>query len=365
MMSRSLCQYALVLGVATAMNLAVAQAPARPPVAALPPAAPQADAKPVDRSVSDWLMRLHEASRRRAYAGTFVVSSASGSLASARIWHVCDGDQQMERVESLTGTPRSTFRRNDQVVTFLPESKVARAERRESLGLFPNLLNASDSSIAEFYTARQLGSERVAGFEADVVQLSPRDTLRFGYRIWSEKKSGLMVKLQTLDTEGRVLEQAAFSELQLDAPVRMDKLAQMMAATEGYRMERPDLVKTTAAAEGWALKSPVAGFKPMSCYKRPVAGAAPAADTTMQWIFSDGLASVSLFVEAYDRQRHGQEGLVAMGATQALSRRLPDGPGDKAGARGSDPAGGWWLTVVGEVPPQTLKAFAQSLERRK
>jgi sigma-E factor negative regulatory protein RseB len=255
----------------------------------------------------------------------------------------------MERVENLTGAPRSTFRHNNQVMTFLPEAKVARAETRDSLGLFPDLLKAGTSALSGLYSARVNGSERVAGYDADVVQLSPRDQLRYGYRIWSEKKSGLVVKLQTLDIDGKVLEQAAFSELQLDAPVRMDKLAQMMRNTEGYRVESPDLVKTTAAAEGWSLKTPVAGFQPVSCYKRLAGSSGAAQDNTMQWIFTDGLATVSVFVEAWDRQRHGQESLLAMGATQTLTRR----------------SGDWWLTVVGEVPAQTLKAFALGLERRK
>ena len=307
---------------------------------------PAAAARQQERGISDWLMRMHEASRLRSYVGTFVVSSNTGSMSSARIWHACDGDLQIERVETLTGAPRSTFRRNEDVVTFLPESRVARVEKRESLGLFPNLLKAGDSSIPEFYVAHRVGGDRVAGFETDVVQLAPKDSLRFGYRIWSEKKSGLVVKLQTVDGEGNVLEQAAFSELQMDAPVRIDKLSQMMGSTEGWRVEKPEAVKTTAAAEGWQLKAAVAGFKPINCYRRPSAGAP---EGTMQWIFSDGLAAVSLFVEPYDRQRHVQEGLFASGATQTLTRRVQD----------------WWLTAVGEVPPQTLKVFAQSLERRK
>ncbi len=269
-------------------------------------------------------------------------------MSSARIWHACDGDQQVERVESLTGAPRSVFRRNQEVVTFLPETRVVRTETRESLGLFPNLLKSAESSISEFYTARRVGGDRVAGFETDVVQLVPKDNLRFGYRIWSEKKSGLVVKLQTVDGEGNVLEQSAFSELQLDAPVGFDKLSQMMTPAEGWRVERTEVVKTTPGAQGWQLKSTVAGFRPISCYKRP-AGGAPAAEGTMQWIFSDGLAAVSLFVEAYDRQRHTQEGLFSNGATQTLTRRVED----------------WWVTAVGEVPQQTLRVFAQSLERRK
>lgn len=295
-----------------------------------------------ERSVSEWLMRMHEASRKRSYVGTFVVSSSSGAMSSARIWHACDGERQVERVEALTGAPRSTFRRDDEVLTFLPQSRTVRRERRESLGLFPDVLKPSETAIPEFYTARRVGSDRVAGFDADVVQLAARDSLRFGYRIWSEKKSGLVVKLQTLDADGSVLEQAAFSELQLDAPVRMDKLAQMMAVPDGWRVEKAEAVKTTAASEGWALKSQVAGFKPLSCYTRPAEG-------VVQWIFSDGLASVSLFIEDYDRQRHAQEGVFSSGATHTLTHRLQD----------------WWLTAVGEVPPQTLKAFALSLERRK
>lgn len=327
------------------LGLAAAEAPQRGTV---PPAGQGAHGAPGERSVGDWLMRMHEASRVRSYVGTFVVTSSNGSMSSARIWHACNGSLQVERVESLTGAPRSTFRRNDEVVTFIPESRVVRTERRESLGLFPDLLKSAGNSIPEFYSARRVGGDRVAGFEADVVQLAPRDNLRFGYRIWSERKTGLVVKLQTVDTDGTVLEQAAFSELVLDAPVRIDKLSQMMGATDGWRVEKAEAVKTTAAAEGWHLKSEVAGFKPISCYRRPAAGA-PAPEGTLQWVFSDGLAAVSLFVEAYDRQRHAHEGIYSSGATQTLTRRIQD----------------WWLTAVGEVPPQTLKAFALSLERRK
>jgi sigma-E factor negative regulatory protein RseB len=302
-----------------------------------------------ERSVSEWLMRMHEASRRRAYVGTFVVS-AGGSLSSARIWHVCDGEQQMERVESLTGAPRSTFRRNDQVVTFLPESHVVLTEKRESLGLFPNLLQSRDNSIAQFYRVKAAGHERVAGFDSDVVLLQPLDKWRFAYRVWSEKKTGLVVKLQTLGEAGQVLEQASFSELQLDAPVSMSRLTQMMGNTEGYQLNKPDLVKTTAAAQGWLLKEAVPGFKAMSCYKRSLGGIADASqNNTLQWIFSDGLASVSLFVEPFDARRHGQPGNASQGATYLLTRRMGD----------------WWLTVVGEVPPQTLAVFAQGLERQK
>ena len=69
----------------------------------------------------------------------------------------------------------------------------------------------------------------------------------------------------------------------------------------------------------------------------------------MQWVFSDGLASVSLFVEHFDPQRHGAEKSAVTGATHSLTRRI----------------GAYWLTALGEVPPATLKRFASALERAR
>ena len=325
-----------------AMNYVAAQA--------LPHMAPNSAAGLGEsKNINDWLMRMHEASRKQTYIGTYVVSSG-GAISSAKVWHVCEGSQQMERVETLTGAPRSIFRHNDRVVTFMPDQKLVRNEKRESLGLFPQLLQSNDSRIADFYKVRPEGVDRVAGVEADVVVLVPKDNMRFGYRVWTEQKKGLVVKLQTLDVDNKVLEQAAFSELQLDVPVKMDKLVQMMGKVDGYRVEQPVLVKTTASAEGWLLKAPVAGFKPMSCYKRPASVPGTAGgDEPLQWIFSDGLASVSLFLEPYDRQRHEKESSMSAGATQTMTRQL----------------GAYWLTAMGEVPMATLKLFANGLERKK
>ena len=207
------------------------------------------------KSINDWLLRLHELSKRRSYIGTYVVSSG-GQMHSAKIWHVCEGAQQIERVDSLTGAPRSSFRHNDKVVTFLPDQKIARSEKRGVSGSFPELVQSADNRIADFYKLKADGVERIAGLESDVVTLTPKDGLRFGYRVWTEQKKGLIVKLQTLDADGRVLEQAAFSELLLDAPVKMDKMLQMMGKVDGYRVEESALVKTTASAEGWRQVAP-------------------------------------------------------------------------------------------------------------
>jgi sigma-E factor negative regulatory protein RseB len=332
----------------TAMNYVAAQVP--------PAATPSVASAAVSdsRNLENWLMRLHQASANRSYVGTFVVSTGD-NISSAKIWHVCEGKDQMERVETLTGAPRSIFRHNDRVVTFMPDHKLVRSEKRESLGLFSELLQSADSRIADFYKFRQEeGTERVAGVDADVIMLLPKDRLRYGYRVWTERNNGFVVKLQTLDSNGKLLEQAAFSELQLDAPLKIDKLIQMMDRLDGYQIVKPVRVKTTASIEGWSLRAPVAGFNSINCYKAPVSAAERPPDTltgkgSLQWIFSDGLASVSIFIEPFDRQRHVRESYLSLGATQTMTKQLD----------------AYWITLMGEVPMATLRFFASGLEHKK
>ncbi len=310
----------------------------------------QPSAPSASRDIGQWIERMHQAPRNRPYVGTFVVLSSSGAMFSSRIWNACDGRQQLERVDGLSGTPRKVFRRNDEVRTFLPDERTVRTERGDARGLFPQMPSVQGASLARHYEAQVVGQDRVAGLEADVVWFKPLDPLRFGYRIWSEKESGLVVKMQTLATDGRVLEQAAFSELDLNASVPMDKLSRMMDDVSGYKVIAPAAVKTTALEEGWRMRQPVAGFVAQSCHKR-MASAASGPPAVLQCLYSDGLATVSLFVEPFDVQRHGTQGqLGSVGATQMLGQRM---------------ASDAWVTAVGEVPMQTLRLFVGALERAR
>jgi len=313
-------------------------------------AAPPSAIPPSHGAVHLWLMQLHDVTRQRTYEGTYVVS-AGNTMSTSRIWHVCNGREQIERVDALNGERRTTFRRDDSVVTFWPDSRTALRETRESLGLFPNLWQRPGADIGRFYQMQRLGHERVAGIESDVVQLVPADTRRFGYRVWTERQSGLVLKLQTLDINAQVLEQAAFSELKFNAPIGFQQLKGLMENTQGYQVHSPKVVKTTVDQEGWMLGAGVPGFQPVRCYRGVEAGVADV-DRSVQCIFSDGLASVSIFVEPFDARRHVQVDAhenLSMGATHLRVRRVQD----------------WWLTAVGEVPGGTLTGLLQALERKK
>lgn len=310
------------------------------------------------RDVRAWLMRIHDAARRENFQGTFVVSSA-GVVSSARIAHYRDGSNQLERIESLDGQARQVFRNNELVHTLWSQSRVAVLERRDTLSTFPALLQSGDDRIVEFYDVHLQGAERMAGHEATVLLLRPRDGLRYGYRLWSEKKSGLLLRADVLNDRNQVLESSAFSEVTIGVKSQPESVSQPMKKLDGYRVIRPVMTPARLDEEGWSLRQSVTGFRPVSCFKRPLDLVAPsdAGDASaqpkvgvqaLQAIYSDGLTYVSVFVEPFDARRHTQAVLTSMGATQTLMRRQGD----------------WWFTVIGDVPAETLRAFANGLERK-
>jgi sigma-E factor negative regulatory protein RseB len=310
------------------------------------------------REVRAWLLRIHEAASHRNFQGTFVVSGG-GSVSSARIAHFCEGANQFERSESLDGQARHVYRHNDVVTTLWPATRVATVEQRTMLAEFPALLQAGDDRIADHYEVRPQGAERIAGYEANVLAVKPRDGLRYGYRLWAEQQTGLLLRADVLGERNEVLETSAFSDVTIGVRPQPESVLAPMRKLDAYRVLRPVLTPTRLELEGWAMREAAPGFRQVSCVMRPMDDAAPgeaavaakgvADSQVLQVIYADGLTYVSVFIEPFDARRHTRSMLASVGPTQTLMQQQ----------------GNWWITVVGDVPSATLRMFARGLERLK
>jgi sigma-E factor negative regulatory protein RseB len=312
-----------------------------------------APSSPAPNEIRAWLLRIHDAASRRNFQGTFVVSGAGG-VANAKISHYHEGPNQYERIESLDGRQRKVFRHNDVVHTIWPASKVALIEQRGQLSSFPALLQAGDDGLAEWYEMKLEGVDRVADHEADVLAVQARDKYRYGYRLWADRASGLLLRADVIGERGEILETAAFSEVSIGVRAQPDSVVQAMKKLDGYRIVKPALTLTRLEDEGWTMRAATPGFRLVSCVRRQMempgeatadSGAAP----VVQTIYSDGLTYVSVFIERFRADRHTEPVFVSLGATATFSQRQGD----------------WWVTVVGDTPPATLKTFAAALERKK
>ena len=242
------------------------------------------------------------------------------------------------------------YRHNDRVYTLWPRSHVAVVEERDPRQA--SLRPVIEPRAAEHYELREQGTEHVAGREAQVLLLSPRDAHRFAQRLWVDSRSGLMLRADVLGPRQQVLESSAFSQVDIDVKAKPQSVLQPMKHLDGYRQVRPAPQRARLADEGWAFTAVPPGFELASCTRRPLdpldGGGASA--SVLQAVFSDGLTHVSLFIEAIDRTRHMRPLLTQVGATHTLMQ-----------PHGND----WWVTVMGDVPAATLKQFHQALERRR
>lgn len=316
------------------------------PVRAQPAAAVDAAA-----GAAAWMSRMQQAASTHNYQGTLVFNAA-GVVSSSRVTHFCQGKQRIERIEVLDGESRQVYRHNGQTQTVWPRSRTAVIEQqRDATAEFPSL-PAGEARALESYDLRLLGTERVAGHDAQVLLLKPRDGYRFAQRLWAEQGTGLLLRADILGPAGEVLESAAFSDVAIGGKPNPGPVLAAMRRLDGYRVVRPTVVPTRLEAEGWDLRRPVPGFRLVDCVKRVLSAAGePAADSgtqVVQAVFSDGMTHVSVFIEAFDVQRH-KSMATSLGATHTLMSRL----------------GSWWVTVMGDVPMSTVQGFSTALERRR
>jgi sigma-E factor negative regulatory protein RseB len=297
-----------------------------------------------------WLQRMHEAATQRNYQGTLVVT-ADGAMSSSRLMHYCEGKHSFEYVETLDGAPQKVLRHNDQMLTLWPARKVARLEQRDAVQPFPALLSGSGEQLFERYDLVDEGAGRVAGLDAAVLLLRPRDSARFAQRLWAERASGLLLRADVMAADGRVLETSAFSDVKIGSGTKPATPQAALKKLDGWTVQRPHSQRTSLEAEGWQLKPLALGFRQTSCIKRQLDMAAAAdkaaPSEVLQAIFSDGLTQVSLFVEPL-RAEHHRPGSAVAGATHTWMQAH----------------GAHWVTVIGDVPPATLKQFAAALERK-
>jgi sigma-E factor negative regulatory protein RseB len=305
----------------------------------------------------DMLKGMADADQKQNYQGTFVLRK-SDDLSALEVIHGVDDKGEWESLVSLNGEPRKIVRHNNQVVSIYPERELVTIRHNDSKSSLHPKLPENIDQLDRFYTVTRLDDDRIAGHQTLVVDLLPKDQYRYGYRYWLDKDTGMLLRCDLIAEDNIAVEQMMFTSLDYLAAVPAQAFE--LEPYEQFKqqlLDEPEIDVLESAGAMWTVKQLPKGFtltKSSMRYSQPALVQKNNSSGSIQpdllhMVYSDGLASVSVFIEKNDGDAKHLHGAMSMGAVNAFGNAVGD----------------YFATVVGVVPVQTVQSIAGSIEKQE
>jgi sigma-E factor negative regulatory protein RseB len=176
------------------------------------------------------------------------------------------------------------------------------------------------------------------------VLLQPRDDLRYGHEFWMDDASGLLLKANLVDDRGESLESFAFTQVKIGGQLEQGALKPRFNR-EHVRVQQVRATEIRPDELGWHFRNALPGFRKVIAMKRQAAAESP---ESLHVVFSDGLASISVFIEPGGAGGDA-ETLSRVGPVNVYRRQM----------------GEHRLLVMGEVPAVAVRRLGDGIERRR
>lgn len=292
-----------------------------------------------DPQAQELINRMSRAARDLNYDGVFIYRR-NREMDTMRIIHKAGADGEHERLVTLTGMPREVIRDNQSVTCIFPDDQAVMVEKSRPRKFVAQLPEPIER-IAAYYAFSVVGHDRIAGRDAWVVNITPRDLYRYGYQLWIDKENNLLLKSELKNKSGMPVEQIMFTQLEVREAIA-DELLKPTMTGQGYTWYHQASAeeRTDTGAGVWRVTWMPDGFALSNHEKQSLVASGDPID---HLVFTDGLASVSVFIEkSHDVP---QIGPAQMGGVNAFARF----------------ANGFQVTAVGEVPQSTVQRMANSV----
>ncbi len=291
---------------------------------------------------NDWLERMASVVNNMDYEGT-VIRRKNGRAEALKVMHrVVDGVVN-EKVITQEGNGLEIIRYGNEVHCILPDKKSVLIEEWNDRSTLFSTLPSSELRFGSEYDLSIVREERVAGRRAMLLAIRPHDGYRFGHRLWLDHDTAFPLRTELVGSDGMVLEQLKFADISFNTEISDAALAPSLSLDNFTWYSEPVRAETTDIETDWACEDLPSGFRVVSTRTQEMPGVAT---PVTHIVYSDGLATVSVFVSAQqDRdiaRRH------RVGAANSFSTTIDD----------------YQVTAVGEVPAVTVQRIAQSMRRR-
>ncbi len=294
-----------------------------------------------DDTPADWLDRMSAAMQNTSYSGTVIRTKGGNSEALKVVHSVVDGVIS-EKLTVQEGNGLEIIRRGDEVHCILPDEKSVLVETWNDQSTLFTAIPGRTVRNGHQYDLSLVREERIAGRKAVLLAIRPHDEFRFGHRLWLDRETGFPLKTELLDGDGSLLEQVKFADINLASSISPEALSPSFDL-DSFTWH-PAAAKRVAVEvqSDWVSDDLPPGFRVVSTKTQQLSGT----DIPVTHIlYSDGLASVSVFIAKGHKKKIAQRSNV--GGSNAYSLQ----------------SGDYRITAVGEVPAATVKNIAGSMRR--
>lgn len=285
------------------------------------------------------------------YSGVYV-HQRNGELQASRVVHQggSDGAPQRERLVKLTGDAQEIHRNGEDVTCYFPKQRSVLMDKNAPKNPFSVAANWDLEQIANnYHVLLSKHAGRVAGRSCKKVILKPRDKYRYGYRLCIDEGTNMLLQADLVGHGDRVLEHMMFTDISFPEEIAASEFETAMDFDGVNWMHNPVLKVTqpqvsysvVSKEPEWRLETVPNGFAMR--LQQPSKGSRGKPERK-QMVYSDGLASVSIFIEPV-KGRTPLMGLSSMGVINAYGRVVDNHQ----------------ITVIGDVPKSTVRSMAMSV----
>lgn len=290
-----------------------------------------------------WLTSMVEAMHTLNYQGT-AVYLRDDQVETMKVFHAVENGIEQERFVSLNDPMREVIRDADKVTCYFPDTQTIVVDYKPHSGsvLF-NVPNDLNSESRRYRTT--IGHQaHVVQRLTQVISIDPMDNLRYARKIWIDIESKLPLKYEVYDEGGKRVEQMVFTSFSVEETIPL-KFLSATTKIGSVKWRIRDKENIPAHKHDWEFKSIPQGFKQVLYTRKKM----PASKHPVEHIlFSDGVASVSVYVDESENDRPLQKEL-ALGVINSYSRQYMNHR----------------ITVMGEVPAKTVKIIGDSIYIQK
>jgi sigma-E factor negative regulatory protein RseB len=287
-----------------------------------------------------WLVKMATAVKALNFNISFIVLKP-GVDSQPYLWRHAVNEEgiEMEQLNLLNGPGREMVRIGDKVSYFEPNVPPYTLQSTTINGPFPSELFYHPDKLQEGYEFVLVGRSRVSGRAAQQIRVISKDRTRFGFNLWLDQESGLLLKMNMINLEGQLLEQIQVTGLEVTEQPDpfFSRIALPMLPDVLVMQSTPDL------APRWRIN-----YLPIGMYvaKQDTHRLPLTSELVDYLLVSDGLVDVSIYLQAQNNAKTNQDLLGRHESNTILTRQLGD----------------FSATVVGKVPAATADAIVKSIQ---